>query len=471
MNDQKNFVGREKNLHSLKEFLSRPSAEIAAVYGRRRVGKSTLIEHAISKYVQADAQVIKLEGLEGQSSAKQIANFVSQLEEQGYKISKGKLNWPQTLNLLVQKAPNKQIIIFIDELQWMANYRNDFVSNLKLLWDKKLSKIPGLKLILCGSIASFMIKKVIHSKAFFGRIETVLHIRPFELNETMQMLPNHNKEDVLRYHMIVGGIPLYLLMLRKEQSLILGLNKLAFLSEGFFFREYERIFISHFGSQKRYELIIKSLSNHPQGLTRLEIAKKIKAPLGGKFSEQIDNLLSAEFIGEFKPIFSKESSKLSKYYLKDPYLKFYFTFVKPNIEKIKNEQVDLFLKIANSPKYYSYLGYAFENMCLSHTKKIAKILGISGIEYNTGVLYDKNVQIDLIFDRADGVLSLCEIKYQQQSINTSIIDEIEKKHGLLQKRYPRRTIQNVLITNSPPTKDLVVKDHFSKIILGVELID
>ncbi|MBF0364131.1 MAG: AAA family ATPase [Oligoflexia bacterium] len=467
------FIGREEELANLKS-LHFPF--IAAVYGRRRVGKTSTIRQAL-----LGKKAFFFEGLENQSKGLQIKNFLIQLSQQ---LPLGTIylnleikDWHTALlQLLPVLNDKKKITLVFDEFQWMANYQSELVSVLKMFYDHYLVPKKNIGIILCGSIASFMIKKVIKSSALFGRINQVVTINPFVLAETQKFLPTFGEKELLETQMLLGGIPLYQLLVKEHGALYQGIEKLAFTKDGFFELEFDRIFTSHFGKNPNYKKIIEVLHQSECGLAQDEISCSCEISKGGMLSELLFNLESAAFIKSYVPIDKNINSKLKKYRLTDAFIKFYLAFILPNKKIINAGNRDIFKKIAQKISFQSYLGKAFELMCMEQHLKIASILGFSGIEYLVGPYFRKEqkgksagVQIDLLFDRADNVITICEMKYRCEKQGTAIIDEMEKKVEVI-RQTTKKTIHKVLITTSEPTKELKKSSYFFKIIPASELI-
>jgi hypothetical protein len=420
--------------------------------------------------------MLLFEGLENQSKSKQIANFLSQLAFQTHVDipARHPTEWREALKYLIPLIEKKRIVILFDEFQWMANYRQEMVSDLKMVWDQYLTRAGVVTLILCGSIASFMIKKVIRSSAFYGRTDFIIDLKPFSLNETKEMFSDRSLEEILEAQMLIGGIPKYLELLREYPSVLLGMQELGFNPHGYFVEEYDRIFTSHFGRNRDYQKIIDALAARPYGLTRLKICQQTGIEPGGGVSNALFNLESAGFIQAYPPYHKERESKLVCYCLKDPYLRFYFTFIKPSLKKIKSQMAPVFYGIMQSATYHSWMGRAFEYLCMDHAKKISALLGFSGIDYTFGPFFKAHekekggTQIDLLFDRADHVISLCEMKYTKTPPGIGLIEETEKKAALL-KEVSTKTIQKILITKEPPSQELINRGYFYKIIGADEL--
>ncbi len=439
------FIGRENELRSLARLRSRANT-IAVIYGRRRVGKSLLIQQFLK-----DQKALFFEGLEGQSTRRQLRNFVIQLNHQtgrSFLVSK---SWSEAFLSLEEVLKESPAWVVLDEFQWMGNYRSQIVSELKMAWDQYLSRIPNVSLILCGSIASFMTKKVIKSRALYGRTDLVIHLREFLLSESRLMLPEYGLQELLDAQAILGGVPKYLELLKGYSSLYTALDELAFSENGYLTDEFDRIFISHFASNDDYAKIIDALAQRPYGLYRKELASNARLDIGGGLTDHLFNLESAGFIHSIYPIDKSANSRLVKYYLSDAYLRFYYAFIKPNLSQIRNGPDLRFSALAQQAHFQSWRGTAVEHICRQHAHRIAEILGFSGIDYRVGPYFRppqkdrRGVQIDLIFDRDDHILNLCEIKTSKGVIKSSILEEIESKRSILQDIYPRHTISPVLI--------------------------
>ena len=461
------FVGRTKELGQLRQLIQNNKSSIGVIYGRRRIGKSELIKKAFNQHSK-----LIFEGLENRPKQEQINSFVFQLR---YQLGKehGDISiksWKEAFILLYEELKQKPVHVILDEFQWMANYRNEIVSELKLVWDLYISKIEGITLILCGSIASFMIKKVIKSSALYGRADLIIHLKGFLLPETREILADKGTQEIIDAYMFLGGVPKYLDLIREKPSVRLAIEELAFTETGYLTDEFQRIFISHFGKKRGYRKIIHSLAKHPYGLFRKQISEESGVDLGGGLTGYLTDLESAGFISSSTPFNKNKNSKLLKYRLSDPYMRFYFSFIEPNLKRIKSGSTSsYFAQLTQKGAFNAWIGIAFENLCIEHAIKISEILGFSGIDYSFGPYFcapgkDSGVQIDLLFDRNDKVITLCEMKYTLAPVGIGIIQDVERKVNLLRNKFKQKTIQKVLISLSPPTKDLIAMGYFFKVI-------
>ncbi len=452
------FVGRKQEIADLHTMATHPKPSIAVVYGRRRIGKTALITKTLDEQTY-----ISIEGTEHLSDREQKKRFCIQVEENiGISIKHVPTTWYELFQLITPSLQkNPQVVVF-DEFQWLANYRKDIVGDLKLVWDRHWSKISGVNLILCGSIASFMKDKVIKSNALYGRVETVIHLQALKLRETQHLLGCGIEEATTAY-LLTGGIPQYLALLTRYNSVHLAMDALAFQKNGYFTNEYHRIFSSHFGRNPELEKIVRFLGRHGYGVRRAKLAATKNISDGGRLTQHLDNLEAAGFITKVLPFNAKAKSTLLRYELTDAYLRFYFDFIEPNENLINsNSSSTLFsTRIAKSPTYRAWLGRSFEYLCRYHAEEIAESLGFAAVDYTHGPFFKRSnkategVQLDLVFSRADNVLVVCEMKYRQRPIGKEVIQELTRKELVLQKIFPTKTIQPALISAFGATSGVI----------------
>lgn len=467
------FVGREGELAQLARFLSRKQASVAVVYGRRRIGKSCLIREALG-----EAPALHFEGLENRPKREQIQAFLMQLSHQTGDGVGGKAprTWREAFLLLEPVLKRQPACVVLDEFQWMANYRSEIVSDLKLVWDQYLSRIPGVSLILCGSIASFMTTKVIRSSALYGRTDTVIHLKEFQFSETRRMLPQYGLDELLEAQMVLGGVPKYLELVGEHPSLHLAMDNLAFAENGYLVAEYGKIFTSHFGRNPEYRRIVEALSARPYGLFRKELAQAAGVEVGGGLSDHLMDLEQAGFISSAVPFDKPPESRLIKYCLSDAYLRFYFAFIRPRLRRTSSgAQHRPFSALTQSGKFHDWRGHSFEHVCAQHAQRIAQVLGFSGIDYTCGPYFrsprknTEGLQIDLVFDRADSVMTVCEMKCSRRRVGAAVLTEIARKVEVLAGEFPSRTIRPVLILHGEPTPSVVNSPILHGVIRSHEL--
>jgi len=281
------------------------------------------------------------------------------------------------------------------------------------------------------------------------------------------MLPDRGIHELLDAYLMSGGVPKYLELLAAGPSARAIMDQLAFREGGYFFGEYNRVFGSHFGRQPAYERIIAALARHPYGLFRKGIVALARVEAGGLLSQHLDNLEKAGFIASVTPVDKPASSRYIKYFLSDAYMRFYHAFILPNRAAISAGTADgMFLRRLQDARAASWLGRSFEYFCLYHARTIAELLGFPGIDYACGPYFrppragNPGVQVDLLFDRSDNVVTLCEAKYGAQPVGVAVIPEVEKRVEQLRPVFGSKTIQKVLVTRTEPTRDLLATGYF-----------
>lgn len=309
-----------------------------------------------------------------------------------------------------------------------------------------------------------------YSKSLYNRSQYEIHLQPFTLTETQSFLPERSKREITDAYLTLGGIPEYLKHIRSYSSLFLGICEESFLPNSYFSQEYQRIFVSSTSDNPHYKIVLDYLSQQ-RFATREQIAKLLEVKGGGRLTELLEELSLCGFVKKYTPYNLKENSKLVRYQICDAYLQFFYKFIYPQLNdiqqgKYKNQPT----KALNLQEYQQWLGYSFERYCLNNTHRIAEILGFSGVQYTAGTYYnratskiDPGYQIDLLFDRKDHVLTVCEIKYTQNKTGTAVIEEFEKK--LAQLKNPKnKTLYKVLISASGTDNTLINRHYFDFII-------
>ena len=394
--ENSNFVGRSELVNKLQQIANEQAPSVVVIYGRRRVGKTELIEQSYRKHI-----IVKLEGLENRTQEEQIANILYQLSryfEQPYIAKLALKSWQEVFDLIADIVKKDKWILYFEELQWLANYSDKFISELKYAWDNRFRHYSGLTIVLCGSSPSFMINKVLHSKSLYGRSINEIHLQEFSLKEVALFFQDRSYWEVLTAYLVIGGIPEYLKRIKKANSILLGVCEQSFQKNAYFSTEYQRIFISSMSDNLCYKNIIELLSKK-RFATRKEIAQHLNIQSGGSLTEVINDLVLCGFIEKYTPYQVKnDNSLLTRYCIKDSYLMFYFKFIKPVSNKIaKGIYNNNPISALNMSAFENCLGFAFERMIRKNDFIIAKILGFSGIAYKSGCFLIVK-QISLIKD-------------------------------------------------------------------------
>jgi AAA+ ATPase superfamily predicted ATPase len=420
------IIGRKREIDILKDIYKSNRPEFVAIYGRRRIGKTFLVDSLFSQ-----EYAFYMTGIYEGTRKEQLQNFVHQVEKYSGKKCPTPSDWIEAMfalqNFLEEKLSEKQIIIFIDELPWLDTPRSRFMKAFELFWNEWASKHSNIKLIVCGSATTWMTNKLLGDKGgLHNRVTQSIYLRPFNLLETEEFLTSRgfalSRKQVTELYMSVGGTPFYLNMLRREESVAQNIDRLFFGSNAPLKTEYVFLFKSLFRESSLYRKVVECLSHKMKGMTRKEILSEVKCEDTGFFSEVLSDLCNCDFIRSYNA-FGK-TDRNTMYQLTDLYTLFYLRFVKSYN--------------GGDPSYWSHRqmnissweGYAFEQICLHHVQQIKMKLGISGIlcnvcSYSWQTFTDKDGkqhqggQIDLILDRSDNTINLCEMKYANSSFSIS----------------------------------------------------
>lgn len=411
------FIGRKKELQLLHEIQNDDSSHFLAIYGRRRVGKTFLIREAFDYRFAFQHAGLSDSGMKGQ-----IFAFVSSLKDAGYEVKKQPKNWLEAfeyLKDLIRKSSEKKKIIFIDELSWMDTPKCDLMVALENFWNGFASARKDIVLIVCASATSWMLSKVVHNKGgLYNRLTEQIHLRTFCLGECEEYVKNSglafNRNQILQYYMIFGGVPYYWGFLKKGLSLSQNIDRILFEKDAPLRDEFKYLYASVFKKPENYVKIIEALGTKKVGMTREEIINAAKISNSGDLTTKLEELESCGFIRKYYAFGMKKKNAI--YQLMDCFTLFYFKFLKSQLtdEHFWTNQI-------NTPLVNTWMGLAFERVCMEHIEQIKVKLGISGVLTEVNSWYCKadldngvfGSQIDMLIVRKDQVINLCEMKYSQ----------------------------------------------------------
>ena len=460
------FIGRDYELKQIKEKLEdRSESHLIILYGRRRVGKSTLIH----KSIRNQKNILFFEGIQGAHTKDQIDHFLTELSRQTGRIKLAAMNWREVFQGLSEIIETGRWTLVFDELPWMANGRSGLISDLKFYWDKWAQK-KNVVLFLCGSVASFMVKHLIHSTALHNRKSLEIHLMPLTPHETGQFIPKRSLREKSQLYMTFGGVPKYLEQINPNESLSKNINRLCFSSNCFFINEFNTLFKEQFKIIKSYENLCQLLAYGPQNIS--DISEKVGIRKGGGLKDQLDNLIRANLIRAYHPYTANHRPRIKtkQYKLIDPFLIFYFRYMKDHKQLIQcNKNENLFRSIA-ADSISQYYGFAFERLCEDSLLTILGKLDLSlGDLHAFGPFFQrytdrtKGVQIDNLLMRRDDTWTVIEYKYTKSPIGMTVVHEVQEKI----KRLPKPnhiTIETALISASGVTKAVQNSRFFNHIL-------
>lgn len=414
------IVGRTFEKEKLEQIVASNKSEFVAVYGRRRVGKTFLIREYFKNNFN-----FYLTGIKEANLKEQLYNFSVSFEKSFQGALKEKpTNWQEAFHELskkLEKSKAKKKILFLDELPWLASPKSNFLNALNYFWNHWASARTDIVLIVCGSAASWMISKIVkNTGGLHNRITEKIKVNPFTLQETELFLKHKNialnQHQIIELYMIFGGIPYYLETVKKGKSVAQNIDEVCFNKNGLLYDEFENLYASLFTHYENHVKVIEAMSKKNIGLNRDDLLNQTKINDGGSFSKILEELEESGFIRKYN--YYGKSKRDALYQLVDFYSSFYFNFI------ANNKQENYWSTNIDNPKHRSWSGYSFELVCLMHEKQIKKALGIAAVQTDVSAWksknLDQNVQIDLLFDRRDQVITICEMKY---SLNTFTIDK------------------------------------------------
>lgn len=465
------FIGRKDELSLLNRFINKKSASLLVVRGRRRIGKSRLIEEFAKPYkLYSFAGIAPNEKTTAQS---QRDDFSNQLSQQGFP-SLHALDWNDLFWLLADKLKNRRVIILLDEISWMGSKDPDFLGKLKNAWDLRFKKNPFLILIICGSASSWIEKNILNNTGFVGRISFTLTLDELPIKDCKYFWGNQANHistiEKLKVLSVTGGIPKYLEEIDPHLGAEENIKNMCFTKGAFFVDEFDRLFSSLFmRNSEEYRKIIKILSTGDKEFK--EISQRLDMDMSGRTSEYLDELILAGFVKRDYTWHLKDGkyAKLSKFRLSDNYLRFYLKYIEPYKTKIERN-IFRFKSLAALPGWDTIMALQFENLVLNNRTYLWQKLMINSDDiisenpfFQHKTASQEGCQIDYLIQTRYGSLYVCEIKFSKNKITEKVINEVQQKINKL--KLPKRlSCRPVLIHVNGVEESIVEKDYFSEII-------
>ena len=438
---RKMLIGREQEIAMLEGYAQSGRAEFVAVYGRRRVGKTFLVNQLF-----AGRLTFTMTGVMDGDKRAQMHAFMDAMDMSGNTLQKAPHDWYEAFQQLrryltaqMEKTEGRTIV-FIDELPCLDTRNSDFISALGYFWNSWASLQERLMLIVCGSATSWMMKNIIDSHGgLHNRITHEMHLHEFTLHEVESYFHANNfvwdRLMVLQTYMVMGGVPYYLSLLDPAKSLAQNIDHLFFRPDGEMRREFQRLYKTLFSTPEPYITIIETLFNRKQGMTRDEIAKATGKDANGRLTQILQNLVDSDIVRFYHTKQKKISARGGIYQLMDFYSIFYLQFVNG---KASDEY--FWTKSLNTPLVNNWLGLSFERVCLSHIQQIKQALHIDTIRtahfaWRSNDAIQK-AQIDMVIERADRMVNVCEAKYSERPylIDKSEYERLQDRIALYQQQ-------------------------------------
>lgn len=469
------FIGRKKELESLKGLLRKKSSSLVVIRGRRRIGKSRLAE----EYSHSFSKAYILSGIPpepGVTAEAQRAEFLRQLQEYRLPIYRSD-DWGNLFYDLAQECKKGRVLVVLDEISWMGSQDPTFLPKLKTAWDRYFKQNPQFVMVLSGSNSVWISKNILSSTGFFGRVSLRLLLQELTLPECnlfwgdiSEKISAYEKFKILS---VTGGIPRYLEELRPDLSAEANLQRLCFNSEGLLFREFDQIFHDLFQKQGYfYKQIVENLIDCP--LSTAELAIKLGRSRGGDLSKALEDLMESGFLARDYTwsLVTGKRLESSKYRIRDNYLRFYLKYILPHKEQVES------IELQRLPLgWLSIMGIQFENLVINNGTLVCKILGISPEDlliantyFQTAGARRQGCQVDYLIQTRFRNLYACEVKFRQGIVGAEVIGEMEEKLSRL--KLPRGfSCRPVLIHVNGVSEDVVDSHYFARIIDFSELLN
>ena len=416
------MIGRTKEIEELIRLYESDESEFVAVYGRRRVGKTYLVRETFS-----DRFAFHHTGLPNATKHQQLVHFKESLAAAGARV-KTPRNWFEAFHVLrevVARSAFRRKVVFIDELPWMDTAKSDFLMALETFWNEWASARKDIVLIVCGSAAAWMVKNLFRNRGgLHNRVTARICLQPFTLGECEMFATDRglgmSRADIAECYMALGGIPYYWRYLARGMSLAQNLDRLCFAVDAPLKGEFDELYSSLFRDAISYKKVVAALAKKKIGMTRLELIEALDISTTGRLSEILKTLEASGFIRSYRSYGAKKKNAI--YQLTDPFTLFHFRFLEtPSTDE------HFWSSTLSSPAQAAWRGLAFERLCLLHLSQVRRALGVGSIHveaygwsFKGDETYPDGVQIDLVLERADNVINICEMKY---SANVYAIDK------------------------------------------------
>ena len=443
------IIGRYEEQVALQQYVNSEKPEFVAVYGRRRVGKTFLIKEFFD-----NSFAFYHTGLARATKNEQLKNFNIALNHYGKMPYPHTTSWMnsfrQLIHLLEHSKKRGKKVIFIDELSWLDTPRSGFLMALEYFWNSWASSRTDILLIVCGSATSWMINKLLKNcGGLHNRVTRRMQINPFTLSECEKFFAHKkivmDRRSTVESYMIFGGIPFYMDMMEKRLSLAQNVDKLCFSKTGALRDEFSILYASLFKNAEKHVKVVKTLSKKAKGMIRDEIIASTGLQ-GGGLTAILEELEQCGFVRKYVSFGKK--NKYAVYQLIDFFTLFHIQFIES-----KANYGHFWTTMSDNAHRRAWTGYAFELVCLVHEEQIKQKLGISGVLTHSAswrsLTSSPGAQIDLLIDRNDNVINICEMKYVKDefAIDKKYAEALcNKREAFARETKTRKAIHLTMVT-------------------------
>lgn len=467
------IIGRRREKERLARLCESPRAEFVAVYGRRRVGKTFLVREFFGGSFAFYAS-----GVAGGNARAQLSAFNEALRSSGGTAADDWFSAFRELRrvledeLVTRDAASGKRVVFLDELPWLDAPRTDFMPAFELFWNQWASAQKDLLLVVCGSAASWVVKKLFKSHGgLHNRVTARIRLEPFTLAECEEYYHANghvlSRAQMIEGYMVFGGVPYYLDLLSPRMSVAQNIDSLCFSRTGELVDEFDELFRSLFKHAERHIAVVRALAKKGCGLTLQEVASASAIAKGGTLTNTLEDLVQSGFVRAYVPFGKVRRGTL--YQLIDPFCLFYLRFMDGR------KRMGSWSANVRSAKVNGWRGYAFELVCLLHEPQLLQALGIGAIASDVSswrsAAGDPGAQVDLVIDRADGIINLCEMKWAEgeYAINKSYDLQLRNKLAVFTEETKTRKALHLTFVTPNGLKQNAYRGDVQSEVTGEDL--
>jgi len=440
------MIGREKELATLNRLKESKRSEFVVVYGRRRIGKTFLVRQAFS-----DTFTFSHTGVENVNLSGQLRAFASSLKDTGVSSVPRLTSWFDAFDALKERilsSPADKKVVFLDELPWMDTPKSSFIPALEFFWNGWCSARSDVLLVACGSATSWIVNKILKSRGgLHNRVTEQIWLRPFMLAECEayagELGLSMSRFELAEAYMALGGVPYYWSFLKPGLSIAQNIDALLFAPDAKLRLEFSQLYASLFKNPEPYVKIVTTLGAKSVGLLREEIARACGISGSGKLSGYLEELEQCGFVRRYQPYGAVKKGYLTQ--LVDNFTLFHFRFMAEN----HRHDPHFWTSSSDTPLFRTWAGLAFERLCLQEVDALKRALGISGVICGTCAWRGQGAQVDLLLDRNDRIVDLCEMKFCEGLYEIDRDDDIKlrtRRETFVRETACRKSVHLVLVT-------------------------
>ncbi len=464
---QRSLSGRTPERKVLSRLTHSGKSEFVAIYGRRRIGKTFLVRRF---YQDQQVQYFEMAGRFDGTVDDHLQIFAESMSAcfyAGAQLAAPK-DWHEAFRILgsaiaTRKQVHQKVVLFFDELPWIATHRSGCLEELEHFWNAWCSRRDDIILIVCGSAASWMLRRIIDSRGgLHNRLTQTIRLLPLSLAETREYFEDRrislHASDLIELYMVFGGVPHYLDQVENGRSVAQVVDAVCLGKDGALAQEFDRLFVSLFGADPSYTAVVRALSRKRRGLTRAELLKSAGLASGGGVSTILENLEQAGFVTSTVP-FGRQK--------RDCFFRLTDEFSLFHLKWMAKDRPKSWQHVRKTPRWQAWSGLAFEDVCLRHSAAIERALGIWGIQTRVSAWLHKDAQIDMLIDRADNFVSLIEIKFADGpfTVSRKVAEQLQNKIAVFREQTKlKKGIQLVMLTSYG-----VTQNQFANAVVDAEV--